>query len=231
MGRARLSERHLSLCFTCGELSRKESAERKRQQQGRQMLASFGQWQRSNGYKVIPTEIFFQCWEHGRVRALWSMFTSHLNINRGISNIGMYFKALTHILLSVKQTAELCVTFTMKHINHNVAERLYEEKTCVDSIGWGTERDLIVLAVELIGIQLSFNRNCYLQTIHLVNRSMSTLPHSFDIGQFKNNGPSQQYTQCHEQCHFQTLNGSSHFSFIGLNQFFDILYWFWKHLC
>lgn len=44
---------------------------------------------------------------------------------------------------------------------------------------------------------LSFNRSCYLRTIHLVNRSTSTLARSLNIGHFKNNGLSQ-----HSQCIF-----------------------------
>lgn len=55
---------------------------------------------------------------------------------------------------------------------------------------------------------LSFNRSCYLRTIHLVNRSMSTPARSLNIGQFKNNGLSQ-----HSQCIFLFKSGLFDFSF------------------
>lgn len=53
----------------------------------------------------------FLCWEHGR--GLWSRLTSHWIINKGVSNIEMYFGSSTHILLSVIQTAGL-----LCHIHH-----------------------------------------------------------------------------------------------------------------
>lgn len=96
-----------------------------------------------------------------------------------------------------------CVIVTIKHIKQKVAERLHGEKTMASKCwlywvgdrkrpdmrsGSGVDRNI-----------LSFNRNCYLQAIHLVKRSMSTLAHSFNIGLYKDNGPSQQYIQCCEQ--------------------------------
>lgn len=114
----------------------------------------------------------------------------------------MSFKALMHILVSARQTEWLCVA--VKHINRTMSVRIENLRDISVLIllgrGLGTQSELISGNGVDRGM-LSFNRNCYLQTIQLVNRSMSTLAHSFVISLFKKKTLSQQHTQCTQHMH------------------------------
>lgn len=108
---------------------------------------------------------------------------------RGISNIRIYFRASTHILLSVIQTAGLLCHMLVK------MRCLYEEKTWVASACWfywvgNRKRPDMRPGSRVDRNMLSFTCNCYLWSIHLANRSISTLAHSFSTVQFKSKGPA-----------------------------------------
>lgn len=108
---------------------------------------------------------------------------------KGISNIRIYFRASTHIFLSVIQTAGLLCHMLVK------MKCLYEEKTWVASACWlywvgNRKRPDMRSGSRVDRDMFSFTCNCYLWTIHLANGSISTLAHSFNIVQFKSKGAS-----------------------------------------
>lgn len=117
----------------------------------------------------------------------------------------MSFKALLHILVSARQTEWLCVA--VKHMNRTMSVRIENLHDISVLIllgrGLGTQSELIS-SNGVDRAMLSFNPNCYLQTIQLVNGSMSTLAHSFVISLFKKKAMSQQHTQCMQ--HMQNMH-------------------------
>lgn len=101
--------------------------------------------------------IFFQCCEKCISQStMWSKFTSQWIVNERWSNtvnVGLYCRALTHILLSAVQTSVLlCLHKSKMCLNVMHAEKT--RAVCrpnVDSVGSGTEWHLIRDLVEFIG--------------------------------------------------------------------------------
>lgn len=172
------------LCFTCVEPSRKGSAERKWQEQERQMLASLQQWELF-AWKVITLETFL-CLQHTKTSERgWQILEQSLVI--------VYLSVIptarlwlhTHFNAHTKKKMLLNVCIVRKAVSYQY----------VDSPGWKQKEKDRRLGSTVDRNMVSFSCNGYLQTIQLVNRSLNTLAHWLYISQFKNNSLSQKKSE------------------------------------
>lgn len=174
MGQARLSERHLTLVSHVGsQAGRNQQRGNGRSRKDKHLchLDSDGNLIDMNKWSL---QIFFNAAKHKAVKALWGMVTSQWIVTKKRTNI-MYCRALTHVLLSVVQTAGLlCYTL---HKAKCFSVCLFREKQSQSLCG--------IKMLTLLGARqkrpdmrsvsgvdrnlLSLKRNwLYLQTIHLV---------------------------------------------------------------
>ncbi len=131
MGGAQLSEGHLTPVIHLWGAKQEGISLEEIAGTGRRMLV---QWWWLHGYKVISGD--------NRVKALSNLHTLQWIIKQCKSNIRIYIRASTHILLSVLQTVGL-----LCHMSVQSGLSEWRKKTCVASVCWlcwvGGRRDLI----------------------------------------------------------------------------------------
>lgn len=191
MWTARLSERHLTLVFHL--LGAKQEGI------SREEMAATGKTNCCVIWTVMAVEWIWSdlLVKYGSAPQSYEAPTSQRNINKRTSNtgnVGVYCGAWAHILLRAIQTAGLlCQSRYRVHKAKclNVC-MLRKAAICVASKCWlcwvGDRERLDMRSGSVDRNMLSFNRNCYLQTIHLVNRSVRPLAPAKSTANEVNNG-------------------------------------------